>query len=347
MRKLILSVTLQLVLGSLLAPARAGEVAIYTGNTVWIDKASADTQARICVDKLNAAGIASAWFASDTDQAALADWVVARTNDGQLDVLVLFGYFPETIYPAGNVLPDGSIAEIFIESTDGDTILNHGDYMFYVSMPFFNQVEGLQNMMDVPGITMWDDDTPMIVTDDGRVIAPSLNDFMSDRPFHVDELAGDWWVEATLAQNAAGTRADPVVVRDGNRGRLVPALQAVDQDDPKGAVGAEIIIWLMANAGGPGPVFRRGDSNGDGVLHVSDAVYVFRFLFNGGPPLSCREAGDASGDGDVDMVDGVHILEYLFGDGPAPPAPGPHDCGEDTDEPGTAGDLGCESYTAC
>jgi hypothetical protein len=71
------------------------------------------------------------------------------------------------------------------------------------------------------------------------------------------------------------------------------------------------------------------------------------FMFHGGRPLRCREAGDPDNDGNVDVVDGVHILEYLFLEGPAPSAPGPHDCGEDPDVPGTAGDLGCESYTSC
>jgi hypothetical protein len=346
MGKVIPCVAALLLFSAISIPVRAGEVAIYTGMTSWIEMTTADVQAGICVDKLSAAGIGITWWAIDADQAALAEWVIECTDNGQLDVLVLYGYLPPAIYPAGNTMPDGSIAELFIESTDGDAIINHADYMFFVSDPF-NEVGGLQNLMDIPDITMWDDDTPMVVTDEGRTIAPSLTDFMSDRPFHVDELAGDWWVEATLARNAAGTRADPVIVRDGNRGRLVPALQAADQNDPKGAVAAEIIVWLVANAGEPGPVFRRGDANGDGVLHVSDAVNVFRFLFHGGRPLRCREAGDPDNDGNVDVADGVHILEYLFLEGPAPSAPGPHDCGEDPDVPGTAGDLGCESYTSC
>jgi len=63
----------------------------------------------------------------------------------------------------------------------------------------------------------------MVVTAEGRQIAPSLVDFSSDRPFIVAPLLNNnWLVEATLARSADGTLADPIVVRDGDRGRLIP-----------------------------------------------------------------------------------------------------------------------------
>ena len=99
--------------------------------------------------------------------------------------------------------------------------------------------------MDIPGMVMWDDNTPMVVTEQGKEIAPSLTDFQSDRPFHTDLLEGNWEVEVSLAQNDAGTRADPIIVRDGDLGRLIPAIQTNQGNEPKGAVAAEIIIWLM------------------------------------------------------------------------------------------------------
>ncbi len=225
----------------------AGEVVIYTGTTQWIDKAPADEQANICVEMLDAAGIKNTLLTSDGDMDALATWMENATGDDGLDICVLYGDIPPTLYPQGNAQPDGSVAEMYIETTDGDAILNHADYMFW-GLGNRNAEGGLQNMMDIPGIVMWDDNTPMIVTDKGKEIAPSLPEIQSDRPFHIDQLDGDWEVEVSLAQNEAGTRADPIIVRDGELGRLIPVIQTANGNEPKGAVAAEIIIWLMANA---------------------------------------------------------------------------------------------------
>ncbi|HDL77820.1 MAG TPA: hypothetical protein ENG36_03535, partial [Lentisphaerae bacterium] len=224
-------------------PREPGEVAIYTGRQSWIDKSSADKQAQICATLLGTAGVTVTIFDSPEDEDALADWVSAATDNGKFDVLILFGFLPPSLYPAPNLEPDGSVIELFLESTDGDAVLNHADWMFYVSDPI-NGAAALQNIMDIPGITMGPDNTRMRVTDEGRAIAPHVRDFLSDRPLHVNELAGDWLVEATLAQNADGTRADPVIVKDGDRGRLIPVFMAPDEN-PMGAVAAEIIAYLM------------------------------------------------------------------------------------------------------
>ena len=221
-----------------------GEVAIYTGEVGWITKEGADKQAQICIDRLNAAGIPNILFDSEGDTDALANWMKNATGNGRVDVCILYGDFPSSIYPAGNALPDGSIAEAFIESTDGDAFINHADWMFWGAGK--NTQGGLQNMMDIAGITMWGNNTPMTVTEAGKTIAPSLTDFVSHRPFHVDELAGDWEVEAVLARNHDGTRADPIIVRDGTRGRLIPIMQTVGDDNPQGAVAAEVISYLMS-----------------------------------------------------------------------------------------------------
>ncbi|MYF98264.1 hypothetical protein F4212_03890 [Candidatus Poribacteria bacterium] len=240
----------------------AGEVVIYTGTVQWISKDAADAQAQICIDMLNDAGINNTLYDSDGDMDALANWMEDVTGDNGLDICVLYGDIPPLLYPQGNTMPDGSVGEMFIESTDGDAILNHADYMFW-GLSNRNAEGGLQNMMDIPGIVMWDDNTPMIVTDEGKDISPSLPAIQSDRPFHIDQLAGDWEVEVSLAQNEAGTRADPIIVRDGDRGRLIPTIQTANGDEPKGAVAAEIIIWLMANATAVQPEGKLSTTWGD------------------------------------------------------------------------------------
>ena len=246
MRNIFLSLTLIALMAlPLTSVFAAGEVAIYTGITQWIDKGAADEQAEICVGMLNDAGITNMWYDSDGDTDALADWMESVTGDDGLDVCVLYGDFPPSIYPEGNSQTDGSIAETFIETTDGDAFINHADYMFW-GLQGRNREGGLQNMMDIDGIVMWDDDTPMKVTAEGAAISPTLPEIASDRPFHIDQLDGDWEIEVSLAQNDDGTRADPIIVRDGNLGRLIPVIQTAGGTEPKGAVAAEIIIWLMS-----------------------------------------------------------------------------------------------------
>ena len=86
----------------------------------------------------------------------------------------------------------------------------------------------------------------------------------------------------------------------------------------------------------PGPVFVRGDANGDGALDISDAVSVVSFLFMGGQ-LTCLDAADVDDDEQLVITDAVYLLDFLFRSG-APPAPPYPAAGTDPD-----GDiLGCD-----
>ena len=80
--------------------------------------------------------------------------------------------------------------------------------------------------------------------------------------------------------------------------------------DPNG--GNLVILEIWSVGGGGEPRFRRGDSNADGTLNITDGIYVLNFLFLGGP----------------DPLD-----------------PGPNDCGEDPTEAGDP--LDCGSFPPC
>jgi len=238
-KRLIFLTTFVLVFTFAFCPmAMAADIAIST-QAGWFGQAAADREMQEIADNVTAVSVER--FTAD-QQDALADWVVAHTGDGEADLLILCGQFPDTIYPGGNAQPDGSLAELFLD--DGNCIINTGDYMFYVNSAGANNAAGgLENMMDIPGISMWDDNTPANVTAEGRAVAPSLQDFQTDRPFHLDELEGDWVPELILAQNDAGTRADPViVVNTVTGGRLGIFYQTSGQDDdPRGEVISE---WI-------------------------------------------------------------------------------------------------------
>lgn len=75
--------------------------------------------------------------------------------------------------------------------------------------------------------------------------------------------------------------------------------------------------------------FIRGDSNSDGRVDLSDALFTLGCKFLGEKCPTCRDAADANDDGVVDISDPVRTLGYLFLGFEPPPAPGPRACGPD------------------
>jgi len=68
----------------------------------------------------------------------------------------------------------------------------------------------------------------------------------------------------------------------------------------------------------PTPPYLRGDANGDGVINVSDVVYLINYLFINGPAPVPLEAGDVNCDGTINVADVVYLINYLFISGPPP-----------------------------
>jgi hypothetical protein len=65
--------------------------------------------------------------------------------------------------------------------------------------------------------------------------------------------------------------------------------------------------------------FLCGDVNKDGVVDISDVVYLMNYLFINGPlPIPILHAGDANCDEVVDVSDVVYLMNYLFVNGPEP-----------------------------
>jgi hypothetical protein len=70
-----------------------------------------------------------------------------------------------------------------------------------------------------------------------------------------------------------------------------------------------------------GETFLRGDANGDGVINVTDVVYLinYKFLVPPGPPPKPWEAGDVDCNGTINITDVVYLINFLFLDPPGPP----------------------------
>ncbi len=218
MRKLALACIIAMLFGT---TAMAIDIACST-EVSWWPEATAQQEMQEIAESVPVP--VEIFTSSDGD--ALADWVIAHTGNGQSDLLILCGRFPTSIYPGGNAQPDGSLAELFLD--DGNCIINTGDWMFYVSNPN-NGADGLANMMDIPGISMSDPIVDVTPTADSELYTPSFEGFSPSRPWHLEQITGDWQVELILGQNADGTRADPaIVVNTVTGGRLGTFYQVAD-----------------------------------------------------------------------------------------------------------------------
>ncbi len=81
--------------------------------------------------------------------------------------------------------------------------------------------------------------------------------------------------------------------------------------------------------------FQRGDSNDDGAIDISDAIFTLNHLFLGNDRPNCLSAADSNDDGSLNLSDAVFLLSFLFEGDREPPPPYP-DAGLDPTP-----DLGC------
>jgi hypothetical protein len=96
-------------------------------------------------------------------------------------------------------------------------------------------------------------------------------------------------------------------------------VSAGGQSSPIGS-GSSTNYKLMA--GYVGATFvQRGDVNADGVINVTDVVYLinYKFLVPPGPPPIPWEAGDPNCDGVINVTDVVYLINYKFLVPPGPP----------------------------
>jgi len=277
------------------------DIAIYTGSTSWISKTEANRQAELLIqtvsERVNRIEIVGA--------NVLPDWVLSHTKNGQPDIILTFGDFPDSIYPSGNQQPDNSLAELFLD--DGNIFLNTADYIFYGKGR--NEGNGLINMMDI-FTSMWGDNTAVRVTEDGAKFTPSLQDFVTGRPFHIDDLAGtDWEVEVSFADDGINL-ADPVIVRNQETGGRIGIIYQTSSQLPRAQVISEIILnWLPTVL--PSPPW---DVNADGQVDLDDLMLV-ALHFGETVEESVSPNPDINKDGVVNILDltlvGSHFSEMI------------------------------------
>jgi len=87
-------------------------------------------------------------------------------------------------------------------------------------------------------------------------------------------------------------------------------------------IGSDLQGVFKKNYAPPGSCTACGDANGDGLIDISDAVFLISYIFSGGvAPGDCnypKGKGDANGSGTVDIADAVCIISYVFAGGGPP-----------------------------
>ncbi len=242
MRKLIILAAITfsyfaaiVALPSIGVAASMGEVAIFTEFSGWIAQGTAEAEGEELKDLLKSPK--DVVILTDDE---IGDWAEEHTDNGVVDIIVTFGWFPTSLYKPGNADPDGSVAELFLEG--GNVFLNTADYIFYVTQGGgANGEQGLKNMMDI-NADMWSGGTAIKPTDDGKDITPSLDNFTSERTFKEDQIVDPWEVEIVFGDNGAGF-LDPCFVYDTETGgRIGIAFQEPNNGGlPRGEVMAEMI----------------------------------------------------------------------------------------------------------
>ena len=244
MLRSVLTFFLFLLMGTCIVSSASalGDVAIFSEGTGWISQENADIQRAIVFDNLRAAVPDVDEVVYKTD-AEIGPWAEERIDDGVADILIIFGWFPTTLYTPGNSQVDDSIAERFLYG--GNIILNCADYAFYVTQGGgANGENGLKTIINI-NADMWGGGTAITPTDDGAKYTPSLEAFTSERPFKSEQIVDPWSVEVIFGDNGA-TFFDPGIIKlNDSSGRVGICMQEPNNGDlPRGQVLIEMIDFI-------------------------------------------------------------------------------------------------------
>ncbi|MCY4568390.1 MAG: hypothetical protein OXD49_08820 [Candidatus Poribacteria bacterium] len=273
MKQLFLISALSLSLFALaLTSVPAADLAIYSGptNPGWISQDAAIANAETIMNDDQMKSIfESIENYGDGDEVGydspLGAWMQAHTGNGQQDVFIAAsGTAPSAVYQFPNADPDGSNIENFVE--DGNVFINVADWILYMSYEggtrsANNAADGAANVFDIPGLSFGARGGPQVPTDMGEKYLPSLVEFQSDRPWHLEQLEGtDWEVTAFATSNDDPNSADPAVAVNNVYGGIIAAMWQKAQpdwegDDPRATGVIEFISnWLMENGSIATPV---------------------------------------------------------------------------------------------
>ena len=274
-RFVLLSIFSVAVITFAVTSAFAADLALYSGptNPGWISPDAAVANAETIMNDAQINDIfESIDNYGDGDEVGadspLGLWMMEHTGNGQQDVFIAAsGTAPSAIYQFPNADPDGSNIENFIE--DGNVFINVADWILYMSYEggtrsTDNGPSGAANVFDIEGLSFGARGGPQVPTEAGEAYLPSLVEFQSDRPWHLEQFDGSDWEVTAFAMADDGISADPAVAVHTTEGGIIAAMWQKaqpdwDGEDPRGVGVIEFITnWLMEHGSIATPVEAQG-----------------------------------------------------------------------------------------
>ncbi len=218
---------------------------------------------------------------------------------------------------------------------DADGMDDHWEMHYFGSTATTNEMfgdidnDGLSNIDEqLEGTNPLDPDS-----DDDTILDGDDANPMSAADRNNNLIPDDWetyWSkhDPTCAIDSLDTDSD----RLDNRGEYQNGTSPTDEDSDDDG------FWdaLEVNRGSDPldstslPTYLAGDSDGDGLVMVSDAVFIINYLFANGPSPEFWQLADCDCSGRLDITDVVYLINYIFGGGYSPGDPdgdGQSDCG--------------------
>jgi hypothetical protein len=259
---------------------------------------------------------------------------------------------PMNVAAAGDVDGDGA-PDFLIGDEQGGTSNAGITYLISGSpdLPPLVSLPVKADPIDLPGLVRVTGDRGLIQS--GRGAGPA-GDYNGDgfADFLVGSQNPDAFLPGTMAIVFGGAELPPLLDlgRLGARGVRIDGIHPIShlQESPKrpgdlngdGVLDFAFSEWsapgfpLVDGRLSPGAVhvvfglpdaidFVRGDANLDGLVDISDAVFVLGFLFLGSLPPLCDDAADVDDSGRIEITDAVRLLDHLFRGALEPPPPYP------------------------
>lgn len=252
------------------------------------------------------------------------EWNVAMAPDAASPGTVLWDWFGGTftILPEGPPVGDGR-AYLKTKVTD------NGDGTWHYEYALFNL--DIARAIGTFRVPVWPN---VEVTNIGFHAVRSVDEGFDNEPWDVSRT--DEHIVWATTPHDAGSTSNPLRWGTMYNFRFDASVPPVDSivgfdmfrpGDPVGHSGAAQAPSLPVP---PTPQFKRADTDGNGLVELSDALVVAGFLFLGEGTPGCLDAADADDSGEHDISDIIAPLNWLFSGGGTPPAPGPFECGRDT-----------------